>query len=569
MFDLNKLIRANVKVLTPYSSARDEFDGEARIFLDANENPFGSVTDSIHNRYPDPLQKELKVKIAELQGVDDSSVFISNGSDESIDLIIRAFVEPNRDSILVAWPSYGMYEVSAAINAVSVKKVALTKDFQLDLATLFNTIDQSVRVVFLCNPNNPTGNAYDRMAIESLINHCQDKNIIVVIDEAYIDFCKDRSSLPLITSYPNLIILQTFSKAWGLAEARVGKAFASSQIVSVLTKIKAPYNVSGLSQQLVLDALNKEYKKNEYVQKIINERERFSRELKEIPEVKKVFLSDASYILASFNDPKRAYQKLLDAGVVVRDRSSVLLCEGCLRITIGTPEENNAILAILGNKESYLENSDRKVFKSIVNSELNIAPPQNQRVANVIRRTKETDISLSINLDGRGTGVISTGLGFFDHMLSQISKHAGFDLNISVKGDLHVDEHHTIEDTAIALGEAFSKALGDKRGIQRYAFILPMDEALSHVAIDISGRSFLIWKAEFKREKIGDLPTEMFSHFFRSFCDAARCNLSIQVEGENEHHKIEAIFKAFSRTLAEAVKRDALCNEIPSTKGVI
>jgi len=562
MFELDKLIRPNIKKLKPYSSARDEFSGEARVYLDANENSFGSATDRGHNRYPDPLQNELKARISEIKKIPRPNIFIGNGSDEAIDLLIRAFCDPKKDKILTVQPSYGLYEVSAGINDVEVSTVTLKGDYSLDAQKLLAAADSAVKILFLCSPNNPTGNIYERPDVLKIIQECNGKGILVVLDEAYVDFCPQESFLSELTASPNLVVLQTLSKAWGLAEIRVGMAFASAEIVTILNKIKAPYNVSGVSQKIALAALSRAEKKDQMVKALVKERDRLTAELEKLPAVEKIYPSKTNYLFVKVKDAQGVFKRLLDSGVVVRDRSKVALCEGCFRITLGTFEENEALCQVLAAEEPQ-----KILALSNKNSDVKGEVTGSPRMADINRKTNETAIEISLNLDGAGDADISSGIGFFDHMLLQIVRHAGVDLFLRCKGDLHVDEHHSIEDTGLALGEAFSKALGSKRGIERYGFVLPMDESLAQVALDFSGRSRLVWNAEFKREKIGDMPCEMFQHFFKSFCDAAKCNLNVKVEGENEHHKIESIFKAFAKAIKQAVKRDPEANSIPSTKG--
>lgn len=561
MFNLEKIVRRNILTLKPYSTARDEFSGIAQVYLDANENSIGSISPTTHNRYPDPHQKELKTAIAQIKNQTIENIFIANGSDEAIDLIIRIFCEPAKDSILILPPTYGMYEVSAAVNNIEVKSVPLLNDFSLDLENIETAINQNTKVIFLCSPNNPTANCFSKQSIEHLLNTANKNNSIVVIDEAYIDFCQENSFLSRLAEFPNLIVLQTMSKAWGLAEIRLGMAFASKEIVSILTKVKAPYNVSGVTQQIALSALKDRTKFDLFVQTILEERERLKFELAKLADVENVFESHSNFILVKFKDAKSAYQKLLENKIIVRDRSETPLCQNCLRITVGTRDENNAVIDCLRQNENISLSFNSKFNDS---SHLLVS-----RVSRVHRKTSETEIEINLNIDGSGKSHIQTGLGFFDHMLTQITKHGLFDLDLVCKGDLNVDEHHTIEDTALALGEAFNKALGNKVGIERYGFLLPMDDALAQVAIDFSGRSWLEWNAEFKREKIGEMPCEMFKHFFKSFCDSARCNLNIRAEGENEHHKIEAIFKAFARSIREAVRRNPCIQGIPSSKGIL
>jgi histidinol-phosphate aminotransferase len=341
MFNLNDLLRDNIRRLVPYSSARDEFKGQASIFLDANENSLGSPLTKWYNRYPDPLQLKVKEKISAIKGVPVQNIFIGNGSDECIDLLIRAFCEPGIDNLMICPPTYGMYEVSANINNVAVKKVRLTPDFQLDLEAIASSIDDHTKIIFLCSPNNPTGNSLDRHDVETLLANYWG---LVVVDEAYINFSRNRSFIQELAEYPNLVVMQTLSKAWGLAALRLGMAFASTDIINVLNKIKPPYNINQASQELALTALDNVEEVNEMIRELVEERNRLAAKLPALPIVKKVHPSDANFLLVQVTEPGPVYQYLLDRGIVVRDRSRVELCEGCLRITVGTPAENDALL---------------------------------------------------------------------------------------------------------------------------------------------------------------------------------------------------------------------------------
>jgi histidinol-phosphate aminotransferase len=345
-FNLEDIIRKNIKELIPYSSARSEFEGDGQIFLDANENSLGSPLNENFHRYPDPLQKELKEKISGLKNLPTQNIFVGNGSDEAIDLLIRAFCTPSLDNILIFPPTYGMYEVCAAVNDVSVKKVVLAPGFQLNLDGALKAIDSNTRLIFICSPNNPTGNLIGSEDIESLL---QNFNGIVVIDEAYIDFADTASWLKKINTYPNLVVLQTLSKAWGLAALRIGLAFASQEIISILNKIKSPYNVSGITQALALKALVSKKNSEEKISIIIAEKKRLERTLPRFDFVEEVFPSDANFLLVKVNDATRIYNYLLTKNIVVRNRSNQPLCENCLRITIGTPLENEQLIEALQN----------------------------------------------------------------------------------------------------------------------------------------------------------------------------------------------------------------------------
>ena len=341
MFDLNNLLRENIKKLVPYSSARDEFKGEAQIFLDANENSFGSPLTKWYNRYPDPLQRKVKQKLSEIKGVPAENIFLGNGSDECIDILLRVFCEPGKDNIIICPPTYGMYEVSANINDVQIKKVPLTASFQLNLPAIEEAVDDHTKMIFLCSPNNPTGNSLIKADVEIILNNYFG---LVVIDEAYINFSRFRSFTQELNDYPNICVLQTLSKAWGLAALRVGIAFGSQELVEVMNKIKPPYNINQASQELTLKALDEVAQVNGMIQEIVKQRAELINQLESLPVVEKIYPSDANFLLVKVVDPRGIYHFLLQKGIVVRDRSKVELCEGCLRITIGTPKENNELI---------------------------------------------------------------------------------------------------------------------------------------------------------------------------------------------------------------------------------
>ena len=335
MFDLQNITRKNIKELVPYSSARDEFKGEASVYLDANENSYGSPLNESYNRYPDPLQLKLKQRLAEIKGLPVQNIFLGNGSDEAIDILFRAFCNPGIDNVITVPPTYGMYEVSANINAVEVRKVKLKTDYQLDMEGIAEAIDEHTKIIFICSPNNPTGNSIDRQDIETILANF---NGLVVIDEAYINYSRQKTFIRELTEYANLVILHTLSKAWGLAGLRVGMAFASEEIIEVFNKVKPPYNINDASQKLALEALQNVEQVNEWIKETVAEREKLKVELSSLPLVLKIYPSDANFILVKTIDPKGIYQFLVTQGIIVRDRSKVELCEGCLRITIVTPE---------------------------------------------------------------------------------------------------------------------------------------------------------------------------------------------------------------------------------------
>ena len=346
MFDLNNLIRDNIKTLKPYSSARHEFKGKASVFLDANENPYGSPLPDKFNRYPDPLQWQLKFQIAGIKGVPAENIFIGNGSDEVIDLAFRIFCTPAKDNVIICPPTYGMYEVSGNINDVEVRKVNLTNDFQLDVEGVMNAIDTNTKLIFICSPNNPTGNNMHREDVEIILNNFSG---IVIIDEAYINYSKQKTFIQELTEYPNLVVMQTLSKAWGLAALRLGLCYASMDIIDLFNKVKPPYNINDASQLLALEALQNADLVNEWIAASVQQKEMLVKELSAFNFVEKIYPSDANFLLMKVKDASKLYDYLSENEIVVRNRSKDPGCENCLRITIGTPEENQQLLHLITN----------------------------------------------------------------------------------------------------------------------------------------------------------------------------------------------------------------------------
>lgn len=345
-FDLDNLIRKNIKMLKPYSSARSEYKGRAKIFIDANENSYGSPLDRAFNRYPDPLQWELKKCLSQIKGVPPQNIFIGNGSDEVIDIAYRIFCEPGKDNVILCPPTYGMYKVCAEINDIMVKEILLTKDFQMDVQGILSAADEQTKMLFICSPNNPTGNDMDRMDIEMLLNNFPG---IVIIDEAYINFSRQKPFLQELTEYENLIVMQTLSKAWGLAGLRLGLGFASERIIDLFNKVKPPYNINQSSQQLGIQALASIKEVNANIVNIVRQRNWVHDQLQQFNFIKIIYSSDANFILIKTEDAAKLYQYLLLNGIIVRNRSNEPLCENCIRITIGTPEENETLVNTLKN----------------------------------------------------------------------------------------------------------------------------------------------------------------------------------------------------------------------------
>ena len=341
MKPLEQLVRKNIWSLAPYSSARDEYSGkEAHVFLDANENPYNAP----YNRYPDPLQRELKGMLERVKGVPAENIFLGNGSDEAIDLVYRTFCEPGRDNVVAIAPTYGMYQVCADINDVEYRTVMLDDEFRLQAAKLLAACDEHTKVIWLCSPNNPTGNSLDR---QEMMNIVEAFSGIVVVDEAYIDFAQQMSMRQELPAHPNLIILQTMSKAWGSAAIRLGMAFASREIISIFNKVKYPYNVNLLTQQQAMEMLKDPYEVDGYVKILLQERSRMIQAFHDLPICKSVYKTDANFFLARMTDAQGIYDYLVGRGIIVRNRTHVQLCHNCLRITIGTRNENNELLAAL------------------------------------------------------------------------------------------------------------------------------------------------------------------------------------------------------------------------------
>ena len=341
MKPLEQLVRKNIWSLAPYSSARDEYSGkEAHVFLDANENPYNAP----YNRYPDPLQREVKAVLSKVKGVPENMIFLGNGSDEAIDLPYRIFCQPGRDNVVSIAPTYGMYQVCADINDIECREVLLDDNYQLHADQLLKACDEHTKIVWLCSPNNPTGNSLDRDEILKVIEGFEG---IVIVDEAYIDFAQQQSLRQELPTHPNLIILQTMSKAWGSAAIRMGMAFASPDIISIYNKVKYPYNVNLLTQQQALEALSDPFEVDKWVKTLLQERSRLMQAFNDLPICEQVFKTDANFFLARMTDAQKIYDYLVDKGIIVRNRTRIQLCQNCLRVTVGTRTENNELLSAL------------------------------------------------------------------------------------------------------------------------------------------------------------------------------------------------------------------------------
>lgn len=536
MKPLESYIKPNIRALTPYATARDDCAQRMDVYLDANENPY----DNGFNRYPSPHQPEIKAVLARIKGVEPSRIFLGNGSDEAIDLIFRLFCESGRDSVVIMSPSYGMYTVAAQINDVEIIPAPLNAQFQVQADDLLARVRPDTKVIFLCSPNNPTGNLLNPLEVEKIVTQFDG---IVVIDEAYIDFAPTAGWVPRLASFPRLVVLQTLSKAWGMAGVRLGMALADPVIINAMNRVKYPYNINVLTQRTVLRELGREEAFRAHVQTLCQEREALATALSALPNVITVYPSDANFLLVRFAQHHHVFEQLWQAGIVVRDRSSVPLCQGCLRVSVGTPSENQHLLAVLRGS--------------------------NTRTAFLNRTTRETSIRVALDLDAPIAPRIDTGLKFFDHMLEQIGYHGAVGLTIEAVGDLETDAHHTVEDTAIALGDALRQALGHRKGIERYGFALPMDESQATVLLDLGGRIAFAWDVTFREATVGQLSTSLFVHFFDTLAQHLQANLHVSARGTNDHHLIEAVFKAFARALKAALRKDELNAGVPSSKGVL
>jgi histidinol-phosphate aminotransferase len=343
-FELEKLVRDNIKNLKPYSSARHEFTGKASVFLDANENAYGSPLGGSFNRYPDPLQWQLKFQLARIKGVPAENICIGNGSDEIIDLAYRIFCNPGKDNVIICPPTYGMYAVNADINDVEIRKVDLTAAFQLDVEGILQATYSNTKLLFICSPNNPTGNNMNRADVELLLNNFPG---IVIIDEAYVNYSKQKTFIQELTEYPNLVVMQTLSKAWGLAALRLGICYTSLDIIDLFNKVKPPYNINEASQQLALEALQNTQQVNEWIKEVVQQKEILINAFRDFSFVRTVYPSDANFILVKVDDADKLYQYLASNEIVVRNRSKETGCQNCLRISMGTAEENKNLLSAL------------------------------------------------------------------------------------------------------------------------------------------------------------------------------------------------------------------------------
>ena len=542
--------RPEILAMKGYVSARSLVaTGDSTVFLDANECPYEPfVGASGLARYPMQQPPELVSAVCGWLDISSRNLTITRGADEAIDCLMRAFCVPAQDNIVICPPTFAMYAQSAMLQGVETRKVPLADGFALDVDGIMAAVDVATKMVFICSPNNPTANLMDRDTVTGLCDALAGR-ALVVVDETYIDYAGTDSMSTALESFANLVVLRTLSKSHAAAGLRCGMAVARRDVTELLHKVLAPYPLPQPVVQAALTILKPENQRRlaQKREEIIARRDSFAAAAAGIKGVKSILPTDANYLLMVVDDADALCARAADSGYILRNQSHQPGLDGAIRVSIGTEEEMDGLLMILRGEP--------------------LAVAAGERTASHVRKTSETAISVAVNLDRKAPVKIDTGVGFYDHMLDQIAKHAGFSLQLECDGDLHIDPHHTIEDCAIALGTALRTALGDKRGIGRYGFCLPMDESLVTVALDLSGRYYLDFKADFPADHVGDLPTDMIEHIFRSLAENMQANLHIAVEGENAHHMVEACFKGFARALRQAIRQDGA--DLPSTKGML
>jgi histidinol-phosphate aminotransferase/imidazoleglycerol-phosphate dehydratase/histidinol-phosphatase len=545
-----RLARPEILALAPFDIAQThEGFGADAIKLDANENPYpplveGGLAAGL-NRYPEPQPARLKRAMAALYGVQPENIVVTRGADDAIDILVRAFCRPGADAIAVCTPTFSAYAHFAKLQGSRVIEARLDADFDFDAEALLEAVkdEPGLKLVFICTPNNPTGNEVDPAAILRVADALPET--IVVADEAYLDFSATPSLAAEATRRLNLVVLKTLSKAFGLAGARIGCAVGDPETVALAARALPPYPLPSLSIEAAMGALapSRRPVHQERIARLRAERDRLAPLLERSPIVNRVRSGGGNFLFLEVEDAAALADKLDRLGIRARFRPNA--APGGVRLTIGTEAENEAALGAFGVSSG--------------------AAPS--RRAETVRDTKETSIAVAVDLDRASPRRIDTGIPFYDHMLDQVAAHGGFSLTLACEGDLDIDAHHSLEDCAIAFGSALSQALGDRRGIGRFGFSLPMDETEAHVLIDLSGRPYSVFEGSFEASHIGAYPTEMTRHIFRSLADSLGAAIHVRVSGENDHHKTEACFKALGRALRQAVARDG--DALPSTKGVL
>ncbi len=540
----NSIARKAVVAMSPYSARGG---ATSALHLDANENPYAPppvIGATGYNRYPAQQPEALVARLADVYGVSSDQLMIGRGADEGIECLLRAFCEAGQDDILISSPTFGYYKTCADIQGAGIVDVPLFVSFEWDVAAIKAAgAAETVKMVFLCSPNNPTGNSLAREAILDICAALPDT--LIVVDEAYIEFAPQESLADQIGTIRNLVVLRTLSKAFALAGVRAGVMLADPDVVQLCLKVLPPYPIARPVEQAVLNALAPSAMAvhAQRLDEALSERARLAAALPNSPYVEMVYPSDANFLLLDVKDEAGLIKRLQQFNVKIRDYRSTT---GKFRISIGSPEENTIALQAFGVSD-VVERTDR--------------------IGETFRKTNETDISVRVNLDDAKQTHIHTGLGFYDHMLEQIAKHGDMGLTLTCEGDLHIDAHHTVEDTALAFGTALKQALGNKAGIGRYGYIIPMDETQAQVAVDLSGRPAAVFKGEFPTDHVGEFPVEMCPHFFESLAQTLGAAIHIDVKGDNSHHMIEACFKGVGRALRPALAISG--SDIPSTKGTL
>ncbi|WP_409433944.1 histidinol-phosphate transaminase [Litorimonas sp. RW-G-Af-16] len=518
------------------------------LHLDANENPYAPppvIGAKNYNRYPEQQPPALVARLAGLYGVSTDMVMVGRGADEGIEILLRTFCE-SEDNILICPPTFGYYRTCAEIQGCGIVEAPLNDDFSWNHEAIFAAADaaQNLKAIFICTPNNPSGNECDADLVEALAKRYPDT--FIAVDEAYQEFTTTPSYTVKIAEYPNIIVMRTLSKAYALAGVRGGVAIADPRVIDLMLKVLPPYPIARPVEEAILKALAPSAMSvhADRLAETLEQRDRLAAALPSSPFVKKVYPSAANFLLMELSDDAALFAELAKRNVKIRDYRATT---GKVRLSIGSPEENTIALAAFG---------------------INQTDAKTDRIGEVFRKTNETDISVRVNLDDSRVVKINTGIGFYDHMLEQIAKHGGMGLTMTCKGDLEIDAHHSVEDTALAFGTALKQALGNKAGIGRYGFTMPMDETQARVAIDLSGRPAAVFKGKFPTDHVGEFPVEMCPHFFESLAQTLGAAIHIDVEGDNSHHMIEACFKGVGRALRPALST-TISMDIPSTKGVL
>ena len=536
------------KAIVDFASYSARGGTTAALHLDANESPYAPPPvrgAQGYNRYPEQQPPALLTRLAGLYGTSTNRLMMGRGADEAIEVLLRTFCEDGQDNILICSPTFGYYKTCAQIQGAGIIDVPLTKDYQWDSPAIMQAAKdaKNLKVIFLCTPNNPTGSVIKDDLVEQLCAACPDT--LIVIDEAYEEFSTTPSYISKTEDYQNLVVMRTLSKAYALAGVRGGAAIADPRVIKLMLKVLPPYPIARPVEDAILAALSPAAMSTHAarLEEWLFERKRMYTQLQSSPYIAKVWPSEANFLLIDVKDDEALMRELERRQVKIRDYRATT---GHMRISIGSPEENTIALQAFG---------------------VAVDDKQADRIGEVHRTTKETDISVRVNLDDASVIKANTGIGFYDHMLESLAKHGDFGLVLACKGDLEIDAHHTVEDCALALGTALKDALGDKAGIGRFGFVMPMDETQARVAIDLSGRAAMTFKGEFPTDHVGEFPAEMCPHVFESLAQTLGAAIQIDVEGENTHHMIEASFKGVARALRPAFARSG--TDIASTKGVL